>query len=90
MKTTLIILWTPRHPDAQVVDVIAETAKALRIRNRDTGRIAWIPRAGLRPHIPGQLWGVADRPADPAERVVADWFRAKCSSSQMAALGFSE
>ena len=90
MPAKLLIMWTARHPDCQVVDVIAESDKAIQIRNCDSGKQAWIPKSGLRQHVPGNLWGVEDRQADESEKVVADWFRAKCTGQQMAALGFAE
>jgi hypothetical protein len=87
MTTTLTVMWKERHPDCQLVEVIGESDKALKIKNVDSKRQAWIPKAGLRQYSPPKG---CKRLTDKTEKVVADWFRAKCSLDQMAALGFAE
>lgn len=83
----LLISWTERHPDHQWVDVLEETEKAFKIRNRDFGHVAWIPKAGLKQYVPS---GYVKREIDPQEKVVAGWFRERCTHQQMKALGFAE
>jgi len=84
---SLTITWSNACPDVQTVTVIAESEKAYHIRNADTGRTAWIPKSGLRQYTAPKH---CPRPVDYSEKVVADWFRAKCSPQQMAALGYAE
>lgn len=84
---TLVITWSETHPATELVDVVKETEKALFIRNQETGRTAWIPKAGLRAYQPPKLF---PREVEANEKTVADWFRAKCDGRQMAALGFAE
>lgn len=84
---TLTISWTERHPDVQTVVVVHETEKALFVQNTYNGRQAWIPRTGLRAYQPPKI---CPRSVGDDEFTVADWFRARCSHNQMAALGFAE
>lgn len=84
---TLVVSWSDRHPSSELVDVVRETAKAYQLRNQETGRMAWIPKSGLRPYTPPASM---PREVDANELVVADWFRRCCDRNQMAALGFAE
>lgn len=84
---SLIVTWSARCPDAQLVYVVGETAKAFKIRNADNGRTAWIPKSGLAKYVPPKL---CQREVGDDEFTVAEWFRAKCSIEQMAALGYAE
>jgi hypothetical protein len=87
---TLTIIWTVRHTDVTTVSVIGESEKGMQIRNTYSGKTAWIPKSGLKQYVPADLPGVSHRDPDPSEKIVADWFRAKCTHQQMAALGFAE
>ena len=86
----LTIIWTVRHTDVTTAAVISQSEKALHVRNTYSGKTAWIPKSGLRQYIPSKIPGVSHRDPDPSEMIVADWFRAKCTHQQMAALGFAE
>jgi hypothetical protein len=83
---TLLVTWSENCPDCQIVSVLAETEKAMQIKNADTGRTAWIPKSGLiQYHAPK----ICSRPDDPREKIVAPWFRRRCDMRQMAALGYA-
>lgn len=84
---SLVITWSERHPDAQIVYVIGETEKALRIKNSDSGLVAWIPKSGLKKYVPPKI---CQRIVGDDEFTVAPWFREKCTMTQMRALGYAE
>ena len=80
---TILIQISERSPTLEICDVLADTGKAVKIRNRDNGIECYVPWAGIRQRKPGV-------PTYENEYVLCQWFRDKLDARQERALGVSE
>lgn len=71
------------HTQVEWYDVIAETEKALHIRNQYSKKTAWVPKSGLKPYKPGV-------PTYEHNYDVADWFKRRMDRRQAVCLDFEE
>lgn len=77
------ILVTANLFDTAILEVIAESEKALHVRNVECGRTCWIPKSGIYLRKPGVA-------TYENEYNVHDWFFNKMSKIQLKVLNVME
>lgn len=77
--SSVLVTLSDTCPNVELLDVLEDNEKSLKLRNRDNGATCFVPKSGLR------NWkGRVD------EFVLAPWFRSKLNHWQERALGVSE
>lgn len=69
--------------DGAILEVIQESDKAVRVRNKENGRECWLPKSGIMLRKPGI-------PTYENEYNVAAWFRCRMNAAQERALNLLE
>lgn len=69
--------------DSAIVAVVAESDKAMQVKNVESGRVCWLPKSGLKPYRPGVE-------SYENEYEVSGWFRNKMNLQQERVLNLAE
>ena len=69
--------------DGAILGVISESEKAVQVRNKENGKVCWLPKSGLVQRKPGV-------PTYENEYDLANWFRGKLSAQQERVLNLLE
>jgi hypothetical protein len=81
--TTILVMLSDRCPTMEICEVLSETEKSLKLRNKDNGATCFVPKSGLKLRKPGV-------PTYENEFVLAAWFRSQLNGFQERCLGVSE
>ena len=69
--------------DAAILAIIQESEKAIKVQNKESNLICWIPKSGIQQRKPGVA-------TYENEYVVKNWFWAKMNLQQQKVLNISE
>lgn len=80
---TIYVTISKNSPNLEVLEVIENREKSLKVRNKDNNAVCFLPKSGLLPRRPGV-------PTYEDEFILADWFAGKLSNYQERVLGILE